>query len=128
MHQSLLMLALSLAACVPPDAADAAPYEDCKPGYDAAHAVCQDGVTTCLGWPIRSDNAFDDGAGICSSVCETDADCTPLPGHVVVCEPFSRGRRCVVACSAGGANECPRGTTCETLDRGNGSEARRCTP
>ena len=109
--------------CVPPDASTRHAYEDCSHGLDVP---CGDGVTLCLGDPVNEAAPFDDGAGICSVDCVTSDDCPPHAGARVVCETFAAGAVCVIDCEQD--DTCPDGTTCDSLDRGNGETVHRCTP
>jgi hypothetical protein len=113
-----------ITACAAPDAADARPYEDCAPAD--GEAPCAGRTTTCLPNPVKEEETLDDGAGICSATCTSTADCPTIAGVRVVCELYSGGRFCTVACVDD--EECPRGTHCDDLDRGNGETVRRCTP
>jgi hypothetical protein len=123
------LLAASLGGCTPPHPDAAKPYEDCKVQWDddgPIAAPCRGGTTVCLDEPLDDENAFDDGAGICSQTCMVTSDCPMIADSAVECELFQSGRICLVKCQSD--DDCPRGTGCDDLDRNNGETVRRCMP
>jgi hypothetical protein len=115
---------LVLACSPPPLPANAGPYEDCAWGDGTP---CREGTTQCLPKPFPEEpGAFDSSAGYCSLECMGVTDCPTLPGVAVVCELYEYGRFCTVRCNDD--DDCPRGTTCDELDRGNEETVRRCMP
>ena len=130
MASCLAVLGIAMAGCtVPPDPANANPYEDCYQFVlaDAGPPRACRGNTVCSTFVREGNPKQDDFAGICTTTCRTDADCVPLPGKTVVCDKLSIGRMCTVVCASD--DDCRRGTYCVELDRANGEEeVKRCAP
>ena len=120
----------ALAGCIDSvvEETDLLAYSLCNPAQrqDTEELRCRDGITSCHALERDDEYGYTGAVGLCTVECVADSDCVDRPRSVAVCEPFSTGSLCVLACDTDA--DCAGGMTCKTKDRANGESVSLCVP